>query len=40
MYATVQRFGLSSVPVIENGEVLGIVSYSELVFKGLTELIE
>lgn len=35
-----ERFGLSSVPVIENGEVLGIVSYSELVFKGLTELIE
>ena len=35
-----ERFGLSSVPVIENGEVLGIVSYSELVFKGLCELIE
>lgn len=34
------RFGLSSVPVIENGLVLGIVTYSELVFKGLCELIE
>jgi len=34
------RFGLSSVPVIDNGKVLGIVSYSELVFRGLCELIE
>jgi CBS domain-containing protein len=34
------RFGLSSVPVIEKGKVLGIVSYSELVFRGLCELIE
>jgi signal-transduction protein with cAMP-binding, CBS, and nucleotidyltransferase domain len=34
------RFGLSSVPVIEDGVVLGIVSYNELVFKGLCELIE
>jgi CBS domain-containing protein len=34
------RFGLSSVPVIENGKVLGIVTYSELVFKGLCELID
>lgn len=33
-------FGLSSVPVIENGVVLGIVSYRELVFHGLAELIE
>lgn len=32
------RFGLSSAPVIENGKVLGIVSYNELVFKGLCEL--
>ena len=32
------RFGLSNVPVIENGVVLGIVSYTELVFKGLCEL--
>jgi signal-transduction protein with cAMP-binding, CBS, and nucleotidyltransferase domain len=34
------RFGLSDVPVIENGAVLGIVSYNELVFKGLCELID
>ncbi len=34
------RFGLSSVPVIEDGVVLGIVSYNELVFKGLCELID
>lgn len=34
------RFGLSCVPVIENGVVLGIVTYSGLVFKGLCELIE
>ena len=34
------RFGLSNVPVIENGAVLGIVSYTELVFKGLCELID
>ena len=34
------QFGLSSVPVIENGKVLGIVTYSELVFKGLCELID
>ena len=34
------RFGLSNVPVIENGEVIGIVSYKELVFDGLCELIE
>ena len=33
-------FGLSSVPVIEQGKVLGIVSYNELVFQGLCELIE
>jgi len=34
------RFGLSNVPVVENGVVLGIVSYNELVFKGLCELID
>lgn len=34
------RFGLSSAPVIENGQVLGIVTYNELVFKGLCELAE
>ena len=34
------RFGLSNVPVIENDKVIGIVSYNELVFQGLSELIE
>ena len=34
------RFGLANVPVIEGGKVLGIVSYRELVFQGLCELIE
>ena len=34
------RFGLSNAPVIENGAVIGIVSYNELVFKGLYELME
>lgn len=31
-------FGLSNAPVVENGEILGIVSYNELVFNGLCEL--
>ena len=35
-----ERFGLSNAPVIENGEVIGIVSYNELVFNGLCELID
>ena len=34
------NFGLSNAPVIENGKVLGIVSYTELVFQGLYKLIE
>jgi predicted transcriptional regulator len=34
------RFGLSNVPVIENGEVIGNVSYNELVFQGLYKLVE
>lgn len=33
-------FGLSSAPVVEKGVVIGIVSYQELVFKGLYKLIE
>ena len=33
-----ERFGLSNAPVIENGQVLGIVSYNELVFHGLCQL--
>ncbi|MCP5208493.1 MAG: CBS domain-containing protein [Hahellaceae bacterium] len=28
-------FGLSSAPVIENGKVIGVVGYKELVFNGL-----
>jgi signal-transduction protein with cAMP-binding, CBS, and nucleotidyltransferase domain len=35
-----ERFGISNAPVVENGEVLGIVSYNELVFEGLCELID
>jgi signal-transduction protein with cAMP-binding, CBS, and nucleotidyltransferase domain len=34
------NFGLSNAPVIENGNVVGIVSYNELVFRGLCKLIE
>ena len=33
-------FGLSSAPVIDNGRVIGMVSYSELVFEGLCELMD
>lgn len=33
-------FGLSNAPVVENGKVIGIVSYKELVFDGLCELVE
>jgi len=29
------RFGLSRAPVIENGEILGLVSYSDIVLKGM-----
>lgn len=32
------RFGLSNAPVIENGNVVGIVSYNELIFRGLCKL--
>ena len=31
------RFGFSNAPVITNGEVVGIVSYSELIFHGLVD---
>ncbi len=34
------NFGLSNAPVIHNNEVLGVVSYSELVLHGLYELME
>lgn len=30
------RFDLSRAPVVENGEVIGIVSYTDLVLKGLS----
>ena len=33
-------FGLSNGPVIENGKVIGIVSYNELVFDGLCKLMD
>ncbi len=35
-----ERFGISNAPVVQEGKVVGIVSYSELVFKGLTKLFE
>jgi len=34
------HLGLSNAPVIENNQVVGIVSYDELVFNGLCELID
>ena len=35
-----ESFGLSNAPVVEKGQVIGIVSYKELVFEGLCELIQ
>lgn len=35
-----QRFGLSLAPVIENGKVLGLVSYHDLVVRGLLSVIK
>ena len=35
-----ENFGISSAPVIEEGAVLGIVSYAELVLKGLWPTVE
>ena len=35
-----ESFGLSNAPVVENGEVIGIVSYNELVFDGLCQLMD
>ncbi len=32
------HFGLSNAPVVENGKVIGVVSYEELVFDGLCAL--
>lgn len=34
------RFGISNSPVVDNGKVIGVVSYNELVFNGLCELID
>lgn len=34
------RFGISNAPVVENGTVVGVVSYKELIFKGLCELLD
>lgn len=35
-----QRFGLSLAPVIENGKVLGLVTYHDLVLRGLLSVIK
>ncbi|GGI86263.1 CBS domain-containing protein [Shewanella gelidii] len=35
-----ERFGITKAPVIENGEVLGLVSYHDIVLKGMTHLID
>ncbi|WP_297528599.1 CBS domain-containing protein [Thiohalobacter sp.] len=34
-----ERFGLSRAPVIESGQVIGIVSFTDLVLKGLCQRI-
>lgn len=34
------RFGLSVAPVLKNDDIVGVVSYSELVLQGLCELVE
>ncbi|MDH5766583.1 MAG: CBS domain-containing protein [Gammaproteobacteria bacterium] len=33
-----ERFGLSRAPVIDGGEVVGIVSYTDMVLHGLVEI--
>ena len=35
-----EQFGLSSAPVIEQGEIIGMVGYTELVLQGLLKLQE
>ena len=30
-----ERFGLSRAPVIENGEIVGLISYSDIVLNGM-----
>ncbi|MCK5001834.1 MAG: CBS domain-containing protein [Gammaproteobacteria bacterium] len=32
-----ERFGLSRAPVVENGKVIGIVSFTDLVLRGLVD---
>lgn len=32
------RYGLSRAPVVENGKVIGIVSFTDMVLKGLVEI--
>ncbi|GAA6151079.1 CBS domain-containing protein [Pseudoteredinibacter isoporae] len=34
------RFGISNAPVLDQGKVVGVVSYNELVFNGLCELLD
>jgi len=33
-----EQFGLSRAPVVENGKVIGIVSFTDMVLKGLVNL--
>ena len=33
------RFGLQSAPVIEDGEIIGVISYREIVLKGLLHML-
>lgn len=33
------RFGMSIAPVVDNGEVIGVISYDELVLEGLYRLV-
>ncbi len=35
-----ERFGITKAPVIEEGKILGIVSYHDIVLKGMTHLID
>jgi len=34
------RFGLSRAPVLKHGKIIGLVSYTDIVLKGLLELID
>ena len=33
-----ERFGLSSAPVVRHGEIIGIISYTDMVLKGLCKI--